>query len=86
MITAQQARKLTNHRQNVKIQMELRYVFERIRATADEGGCCVEFHQSQEVVTYRLIETYKKFLEEIGYKIIYYKAPPFSENVYSISW
>lgn len=86
MITAQQARKLTNERQNIKMQNELRDVFQMIRATADEGGCCVEFYQSHEVVIYRLIKTYREFLEQMGYKIVAYKASPFSENVYSISW
>lgn len=85
MITAEQARKLTNDRQKIKMQNELRDVFQMIRATADGGGCCVDFYQSHEVVNYRLIRTYREFLEELGYGVVAYKTPDF-ESVYSISW
>lgn len=88
MMTAEQARKLTNDRQKIKMQNELRDVFQMIRATADGGGCCVEFYQSHEVVIYGLIKTYREFLEQIGYKIVAYKdtKSAYSDNVYSISW
>lgn len=85
MITAQQARKLTNDRQKIKMQNELRDVFQMIRATANEGGYSVDFYQSQEVVIYGLIKTYRKFLEEIGYRV-QLDYDQVEGNTYRVEW
>jgi hypothetical protein len=67
MITAQQARKLANDRERLKIANELRNVFEKIQQVANDGGYRADFYEEDNIVTLGLIRKYSTSIKSLGY-------------------
>ena len=85
MITAQQARKLSNDRQKLKIANELRDVFEKIQQVADDGGYRADFYEEDNVVTFGLIKKYSTTIKGLGY-IVNYGIEEWHTPYVSIKW
>jgi hypothetical protein len=85
MITAQQARKLSNDRQKLKIANELRDVFEKIQQVANDGGYRADFYEEDNIVTVGLIRKYSTSIKSLGY-IVYDEVDINKTKYTSIKW
>lgn len=71
IITAEQAREITNSYIPYEIKSTMEYVMEDIKDSANYGNDMTEFHDSLTPCTYLEViksDKFKKYIESLGYK------------------
>lgn len=69
IITAEQAREVTENYIPLKMKGTLEFVMEKIKEAAKNGECYVEFNDFYSVCDYEMIrsENFRKYIESFGY-------------------